>query len=76
MKLHPSISKNIREFFLSQGVGKGTAFMTIGSILVSLLLTALITNIFGSSIDPLGYGIATFVPAVIASVASYFTLSL
>lgn len=76
MKLPPSISKNISEFFLSQGIGKGMAYMTFGSILVSLLLTVLITNIFGSQVGLLGYSIAILVPAVIASVASYVTLSL
>jgi diguanylate cyclase (GGDEF)-like protein len=76
MKLHPSISKNIREFFLSQGVGKGVAYMTFGSILVSVLMTALITNIFRNPVGLLGYSLAILIPAVIASVASYFTLSL
>lgn len=76
MKLHPSISKNIREFFLRQGVGKGMVYMTVGSVLVSLFITILITNFLGSTVGRLGYGLAIIIPAVIASAASYFTLSL
>lgn len=76
MKLHPSISKNIREFFLRQGVGKGTAYMTFGSILISLLITFTMTNIFRSPMGVLGFSIAIIVPAITASFASYVTLSL
>lgn len=76
MRLHPRISKNVREFFLSQGVGKGTAFMTFGSILFSLLVTFLVANVFGGRVTLLGYSIAILVPAITASLASYVTLSL
>lgn len=50
--------------------------MTSGSILVSVLITVLITYFFGGTVGFLGVSIAIFVPAVIASVASYVTLSL
>jgi diguanylate cyclase (GGDEF)-like protein len=76
MRLHPSISRCVRQFFLKQGVGKGVAFMTFGSILVSVLITFLISAIFGSSPGIQGYSIAVVVPAIIASLASYINLSL
>lgn len=52
------------------------AYMTFGSILVSLLITFLITNIIGGPIGLLGYSLAIIVPTIIASFASYVTLSL
>jgi diguanylate cyclase (GGDEF)-like protein len=76
MRLHPSISTKIRQFFLSRGVGKGVAYMTFGSILASVLITFLISNIFRSPAGLLGYTLAIIVPAIIASVAGYITLSL
>jgi diguanylate cyclase (GGDEF)-like protein len=76
MKLHPKVSKSIREFFLSQGIIKGVVYLTTGSILISVLITIIITSLFGSSMGLLGLSLAIFVPAVIASIASYVTLSL
>ena len=52
------------------------AYMTFGSILISLMITVLITNFVGSPVGLIGYSLAILIPAVIASVASYFTLSL
>lgn len=76
MKLHPSISKSIRQFLLKQGVGKGIVWLTLGSVLISVLITFLISSCFGNSPGIQGYGIAVAVPAVIASLASYINLSL
>ena len=76
MKLHPKVSNSIREFFLSQGIVKGVVYMTLGSILISLIITVSITSLFGSFVGPLGLSLAILVPAVIASIASYITLSL
>jgi len=76
MKIPSNVSKNIREFFLDRGIAKGVVYMTFGSILVSLLITFLITSIFGEPVGPFGYSLAVIVPAIIASFASYVTLSL
>ena len=76
MKLHPSNSAKIRHFFLKRGVGIGVVYLAFGSILVSVLITFLVSNIFRSPAGPLGYSIAIIVPAIVASVAGYITLSL
>lgn len=76
MRLHPSISKNIRKTFLTLGVGKGIVFITLGSILVSVLITSLFSIFFGINPGIHGYSLAIIVPAMIASLASYINLSL
>ena len=76
MRLHPSISKNIRQFFLNLGIYKGILFLTVGSILISVLLTYLFSIIFGSHIGIYSYSLAIAIPMIVASLASYITLSL
>jgi diguanylate cyclase (GGDEF)-like protein len=61
---------------LDLGLYKGILFLTIGSILLSVLITFLISVIFGNELRINGSGIAIVVPAIVASLASYVTLSL
>ncbi len=76
MKLNPNISEKIRQFFLNQGVGRGAFYLTVGSILISVLITFFISILFGNNPGIQGYSLAVFIPAVIASIAGYITLSL
>jgi len=76
MRLHPSISKNIHQFFLNRGIGKGVVYLTFGSILLSVLITFLISVVFGKSPGLQGYSLAVIVPLLIASIAGYITLSM
>jgi diguanylate cyclase (GGDEF)-like protein len=76
VRLHPGISKNIRKIFLDLGLYKGILFLTIGSILLSVLITFLISVIFGNEVGVYGFGIAIVVPAIVGTLASYVTLSL
>jgi len=76
MKLNPTISEKIRQFFLHQGIGRGTLYLTVGSIMISILITFLISTLFGNNPGISGYSLALFIPAIIASFASYITLSL
>lgn len=76
MKLHPSISKHIRQFFLKQGIGKGVAWSTAVSVLFSIIITCLFATILKIKPGIYGYSIAVITPAVIASFASYINLSL
>ena len=76
MKLHPNITAKIRQFFLEQGVGKGIAYSTFASILLSVLITFLISTVFGNDPGVQGYSLAIVIPAIIASIASYINLSL
>lgn len=76
MKLNPNISERIRSFFLNQGIGRGTLYLTVGSILISVLITFLISILFGDNPGIHGYSLSVIIPAIIASTASYITLSL
>ena len=76
MKLNPKISENIRHLFLNQGVARGVLYLTFGSILVSVLLTFLISNLFGESAGTQGYALAIIIPAIIASSVSYVNISM
>lgn len=76
MKLSPNISKKIRQFFLQQGVGMGVLYLTAGSILISVLITFLISLLFGNNPGIQGYSLAVIIPSIIASIAGYITLSL
>lgn len=50
--------------------------MTVGSVLVSLLITTVLSRLFNDPVGPLGYSLAVIIPAVTASFAGYVTLSL
>jgi len=76
VKIKPDTSKKIRQFFLRQGVNRGSLYLTIGSILISVLLTFLISSIFGNKPGILGYSLAVLIPAIIASIAGHITLNL
>ena len=76
MKLNQNISEKIRLFFLNQGVARGVFYLTAGSILISVLITFLITTVFGNGAGFQGYTLAILIPAIIASSASYINLSI
>ena len=76
MKLNPSTSEKIRQFFLDQGVGRGVLYLTVGSITISVLITFLISIIFRNNPGIQGYSLAIIIPSIIASTASYINLSL
>jgi len=76
MKLNPNIAEKIRLFFLNQGIARGTLYLTVGSILISVLITLLSSIMLGNTPGVHGYSIAIVIPAIIASFAGYITLSL
>jgi len=76
MKLNPKISENIRHFFLNQGIARGVIYLTGGSILISVLLTFLISSLFGNVPGIQGIILAIAIPAIIASSASYINLNM
>lgn len=50
--------------------------MTVGSVLISVLITFFISILFGNNPGAQGYSLAILIPAIIASTAGYITLSL
>jgi diguanylate cyclase (GGDEF)-like protein len=76
VKTKPDTSKKIRQFFLQQGIGKGVLYLTVGSILVSVLLTFLISTVFGNNPGVQGYSLAVIIPAIIVSITGHYNLNL
>jgi len=76
MKLNPNNSEKIQRFFIQQGLIRGVLYLTVGSIVISVSITFLISNFFGHNAGIQGYTIAIIVPAIIASTVSYVNLSM
>lgn len=76
MKLYPKISDKIRKFFLNQGISRGVLYLTVGAILVSVVITFLVSLLFGVKPGIQGYILAIVIPAVIASIVGYIDLNL
>jgi len=76
MKLNPKISETISHFFLNQGVTRGVLYLTVGSILFSVLVTFFVSRLFGGNASLHGYSIAIIVPTILASTIGYISLSM
>lgn len=72
MKLSPTISNWIRRFILKQGVAKSALFITILSVLLSVLIAKLASSLFGN----FNLALAIIVPALIALPFGYIFINL
>ena len=70
------ILEKLRRFLLRQGLGRGVLLFTIGSIVLSLSITVMVTTLWADGPGVAGLSIAVIVPAVIAPLFSYVQLRL
>ena len=76
MKLSPTISGWIRHFILKQGTAKSALFITILSVLFSVLIAKLVSSLMPGSFGNFNLALAIIVPALIAPPFGYIFINL
>ena len=76
MKISPTISNWIRRFILKQGVAKSALFITILSVLLSVVIAKLVSSLMPGGSSNFNLALAIIVPALIAPPFGYIFISL
>jgi diguanylate cyclase (GGDEF)-like protein len=76
MKFPPAIYNWLRGFLMRHGVARTVIAFTFLSIIVSVLVTILVANLFSDGPGVIGLAIAVAVPAIVGPLFTYLQLSL